>query len=76
MSENHSDLTVAFAFLAGALAGAGLALLLAPRPGTETRAQVSEWVKWLQEKAKDASCCASDEESEAAELDPPKPAAV
>ena len=77
MSENHSDLTVAFAFLAGALAGAGLALLLAPKPGTETRAQVGEWMQWLQERAKEAATCSEPEEGdEAVEVDSSKPAAV
>jgi len=43
---------MAFAFLAGALVGAGLALLLAPKPGEETRAQVVDWMKQAQEKAR------------------------
>jgi gas vesicle protein len=49
----HSDLGLAFAFLAGGLFGAGLALLLAPKPGTETRAQVADWMKLAQEKARE-----------------------
>ena len=48
--ERHSDLTVALAFLAGAMAGAGIALLLAPRSGAETRARVGEWIHELQDK--------------------------
>lgn len=63
MSDNgHSDLTVAFAFLAGALVGAGVALLMAPKPGTETRAQVGEWVHYLQEKAREAARREEEEE--------------
>ena len=52
MSDGHSDLGLAFAFLSGALLGAGLALLLAPQPGTDTRQQVGEWMKQAQEKAR------------------------
>lgn len=52
MSESHSDMGMAFAFLAGALVGAGLALLLAPKPGEETRAQVADWMKQAQDKAR------------------------
>ena len=56
MADNgHSDLTVAFAFLAGALVGAGVALLMAPKPGIEARAQVGEWVQYLQERANEAT---------------------
>lgn len=53
MSSGQSDSGLAFAFLAGALIGAGVALLLAPKPGPETRAQVAEWLKEAQQKAKD-----------------------
>ena len=53
MPNGHSDSGIAFAFLAGALIGAGVALLLAPRPGTETRAQVADWLKEAQQKARD-----------------------
>lgn len=68
MSDSgHSDLTVAFAFLAGALVGAGVALLMAPKPGTEARAQVGEWVQFLQDKAREAA--RRDEEEEDEEMD-------
>lgn len=53
--RGHSDLALAFAFLAGALLGAGVALLLAPKSGEETRAQVSEWTRRAQEKAREAA---------------------
>ena len=77
MSNDHSDLTIAFAFLAGALVGAGVALMMAPKPGTETRAQVGEWVAWLQAKAKEAAQRkAEDEGDEPVEIDGPKPEAV
>jgi gas vesicle protein len=62
MSDNgHSDLTVAFAFLAGSLIGAGVALLVAPKSGNEARAQVGEWMQFLQEKAKDLARRRGDE---------------
>jgi gas vesicle protein len=41
--------TSVFAFLAGALIGAGVAMLLAPRSGAETR----QWLSDYAEKAKD-----------------------
>jgi gas vesicle protein len=40
-------------FLWGALLGAGAALLLAPRSGRETRAEISGGVRKLKEKAED-----------------------
>ena len=53
--QGHSDLALAFAFLAGALLGAGVALLLAPKSGEETRAQMSEWARRAQEKAREVA---------------------
>jgi gas vesicle protein len=53
--RGHSDLALGFAFLAGALLGAGIALLLAPRPGAETRAQVADWARRAQERAREAA---------------------
>ncbi len=52
--DRHSDLTVALAFIAGAMAGAGIALLLAPKSGADLRAQVGEWIREMQEKAGEA----------------------
>jgi gas vesicle protein len=60
MSNGHSDSGIAFAFLAGALLGAGVALLLAPKPGTETRVLVAEWLKEAQQKAKDLAGSGND----------------
>jgi gas vesicle protein len=55
----HSDFSMAFAFLAGtlvgAVTGAGIALLLAPKTGEETRAQISEFARKAQEKVKDVA---------------------
>ena len=51
----HSDMTLALAFLAGALVGAGVALLLAPQSGAETREKVADWAKRTQEKAREAA---------------------
>jgi gas vesicle protein len=48
--RGHTDLALAFAFLAGALLGAGIAILLAPQSGAETREQVAAWAKRAQEK--------------------------
>jgi len=57
MSEDrgHSELAMAFAFLAGALVGGGIALLLAPKAGSETREQVADWLKRAQEKTREAA---------------------
>ena len=55
----HSDTSMAFAFMAGTvvgiLAGAGVALLLAPKTGEETRAQISEFARKAQDKVKEAT---------------------
>ncbi len=53
--RGHSDLALAFTFLAGALVGAGIALLCAPRPGAETMAQVADWARRAQERAQEAA---------------------
>jgi gas vesicle protein len=42
------------AFLVGAVAGAALALLFAPAPGTETRRILSEKTRESQDKAREA----------------------
>ncbi len=48
--ENTKDVVL---FILGAAAGAALGLLLAPRPGTETREQLADWLKERREKSSD-----------------------
>ncbi len=48
--NNSSNL---YAFLAGGLLGAGLALLFAPKSGRETREQIREYAKVVEERVKD-----------------------
>ena len=43
--EGFSSGAVAFSFLSGALLGAGLALLLTPQPGEETRRMIRGYAK-------------------------------
>ena len=47
--KSDGSTTAVFAFLAGALIGAGVAILLAPRSGAEMR----QWLSDYAEKAKD-----------------------
>ena len=47
--KSNDSSTAIFAFLAGALIGAGVAILLAPRSGAEVR----QWLSDYAEKAKD-----------------------
>jgi gas vesicle protein len=49
MSDQHSDSLTAF--LLGALVGAGVALLLAPQSGEETRKQLGEKARQLGDEA-------------------------
>jgi gas vesicle protein len=51
----HTDLALAFAFLAGALVGAGIALLFAPKTGPEMREQIADWAQRAREKAREAA---------------------
>ena len=54
MSDNKSDLGgVLGAFLAGALIGVGVGLLLAPKSGKETRRQLADLAKKAQQKAEE-----------------------
>jgi gas vesicle protein len=53
--RGRSDMALAFAFIAGALVGAGIALLLAPKSGVETREQVADWARRAQERAREAA---------------------
>ena len=43
-TRGGSTATVMLAFLAGAAVGAGVALLLAPRSGRETRDKIKDWI--------------------------------
>ena len=56
MSENTCSNVggIVAAFAAGALIGAGVALLMAPRSGKETRELLSQRTRDLKDKAKDA----------------------
>lgn len=52
MSDSGSEgTTVLLAFVAGAVIGAGLGLLFAPRTGKETREQLAELARRTREKA-------------------------
>lgn len=52
MSESRNDgLPILLAFLAGAVIGAGIGLLFAPRPGKETREQLADLARRAREKA-------------------------
>jgi gas vesicle protein len=58
MSERHggySGVDLLLAAFGGAVAGAAAALLLAPRSGRETRAQLSEFVNNTKDKARHVS---------------------
>lgn len=53
--EGNGTGTVLLAFLLGAAAGAAVALLFAPAPGTETREYLGERAREGKEKASDAA---------------------
>ena len=51
MSDTHNDgVPVLLAFLAGAVVGAGLGLLFAPKTGAQTREQLAEFARRAREK--------------------------
>ncbi|MCX5716754.1 MAG: YtxH domain-containing protein [Nitrospirae bacterium] len=52
-NEGHSAGTVFFSFLLGGIVGAGLAMLLAPQSGSETRKRIKEFTDDMREKAED-----------------------
>ena len=56
MSDEHSSQMggMMTAFAVGALVGAGIALLFAPRSGEETRQRLAQKTRRLKEKAADA----------------------
>lgn len=51
--DGHSSGTVMLSFLLGGVVGAGIALLLAPRSGQETRRKIMEMADSAKEKAED-----------------------
>ena len=52
MSDSRNDgVQILLGFLAGAVIGAGLGLLFAPRPGKETREQLADIARRAREKA-------------------------
>lgn len=54
MSEQHNEGShTLLAFLAGAIIGAGIGILMAPKSGQETRRQLSDLAQKAQEKAAD-----------------------
>ena len=53
MANNDSGFGGALLFVTGAIAGATLGVLFAPRSGTETREQLGDWIKERREKGED-----------------------
>ena len=51
--EGHSAGTVFLSFLIGGIVGAGVALLLAPQSGRETRRKIREFTDDVKDKAED-----------------------
>ena len=51
--EGYSGGAVAFAFLAGAIIGAGAALLLAPQTGAQTRTQLRGYAQKAEDEVRD-----------------------
>ena len=51
--EGFSGGAVAFAFLAGAIIGAGAALLLAPQTGAQTRIQLREYAQRAEDEVRE-----------------------
>ena len=51
--EGYSGGAVAFAFLAGAIIGAGAALLLAPQTGAQTRNQLREYAQRAEDEVRE-----------------------
>ncbi|MFZ3122118.1 MAG: YtxH domain-containing protein [Thermodesulfovibrionales bacterium] len=52
-NDGHSAGTVFLSFLFGGIVGAGLAMLLAPQSGSETRKRIKEFADDMREKAED-----------------------
>jgi len=65
MTENmtrsgYGGMGITLAFLGGALAGAGVALLLAPRTGPETRKRITDAVRDSTDQVKRAGTAATE----------------
>ena len=56
----HGGANFLIGFIAGSMLGAGLALLFAPRPGEETRRDVTERAQRARERAREGLGTASD----------------
>jgi len=52
-NDGHSAGTVLLSFLLGGIVGAGVAMLLAPQSGRETRKRIREFADDMKEKAED-----------------------
>lgn len=52
-NDGHSAGSVFISFLLGGIVGAGLAMLLAPQSGRETRKKIKEFAEDMREKADD-----------------------
>jgi len=52
-NDGHSAGMVFLSFLFGGIVGAGLAMLLAPQSGSETRKRIKEFADDMREKAED-----------------------
>ncbi len=59
-NDRHGSGNFLVGFIAGSMLGAGLALLFAPRPGEDTRREVSERAQRVREKAREGIGTASD----------------
>ena len=53
MANDNSGFGGALLFVTGAVVGATLGVLFAPRSGTETREQLGDWIKERREKGED-----------------------
>jgi len=66
--EGYSSGSVLLAFALGGLVGAGVALLLAPQSGIETRRKIKEFADDVKEKANDYSDTAKEKVTSAVEM--------
>jgi gas vesicle protein len=66
--ECYSSGSVLLAFVLGGMVGAGVALLLAPQSGLETRRKIKELADDVKEKANDYACTAKEKVTSTVEL--------